>query len=211
MGATIHPTAEIEDGVVVGEGTTVWAHVHVRAGATVGEHCIVGEQTYLGPGVRVGNRVKLNAMVYVPMGVTIDDGVMVGPASVFTNDRYPRATDPRLGALRGSGWGPHVETTVVREGASIGAGCSIGPGLVIGRWAMVAMGSVVTRDVAAFSLVAGSPARAVGVVCRCGRPLLRFPPGEQLDDVTAACAACGSRYRASHGAVSELGTSGTAR
>lgn len=204
MTARIHPTADVEAGVEIGDRTAVWDHAHLRAGARVGADCIIGGKTYLGPGVRVGDRVKLNAMVYVPTGVTIHDGVMVGAGAVFTNDRYPRATDPALSALRGSEPDEQTLETVVEEGASVGAGATIGCGLVIGRWAMVGMGAVVTRSVPAFHLVVGSPARSVGVVCRCGEPVLRFAPGTRPPDGEVACGACGLRYCVVGGDVREL-------
>jgi UDP-2-acetamido-3-amino-2,3-dideoxy-glucuronate N-acetyltransferase len=171
MDVRLHPTALVEDGVSIGDGTSVWDNAHLRTGAIVGRECIVGEKTYLAPDVRVGDRVKLNAMVYLCTGVTLGDGVMVGAATTFTNDRFPRATTPDLGALRPSEADEHTLDTVVGEGASIGAGSTIGPGIEIGRFAMVGMGSVVTKSVPPFALVYGNPARQHGWVCRCGEPL----------------------------------------
>ncbi len=210
MDPRVHPTADVETGVEIGDGTAVWAHVHIRSGARVGRDCIVGEKTYLGPGVVLGDRVKLNAMVYLPTGVVVGDGVMIGAGSVFTNDRYPRATDPTLRRLRPSEPGEGTLGTSLEEGASIGAGCTVGSGLTIGRWAMVGMGSVVTRSVPPFHLVVGGPARSVGVVCRCGEPVLRAAPEavEWARDVEGVCRRCGARYSISDGAVSELGAAG---
>jgi UDP-2-acetamido-3-amino-2,3-dideoxy-glucuronate N-acetyltransferase len=200
-GPRIHPTADIEGGVTIGRGTVVWAGVHVRRGARIGRDCIIGEQTYLGPDAVVGNLVKLNATVYVPTGVTIADGVMVGAGTIFTNDRYPRGTNPALTALRSSERDEHTLETRVDEGASIGAGSTIGCGLTIGRWSMVGMGSVVTRDVEPFHLVVGSPARAIAIVCRCGEPVWRIPSPA---DAKAECPACGLGYRVSGPTVEEL-------
>jgi UDP-2-acetamido-3-amino-2,3-dideoxy-glucuronate N-acetyltransferase len=200
----IHATAEIEAGVEVGAGTAIWAGVHARRGARVGHDCIIGEKTYLGPDSVVGNLVKLNAMVYVPTGVTIEDGVMVGAGTIFTNDRYPRGTDPELRALRDSAADEHTLATLVGQGASIGAGATIGCGITIGRWSMVGMGSVVTRDVAPFHLVAGNPARAIAIVCRCGEPVWRFPHTDAPARAEGRCDACGRSYRVAHGAVEEL-------
>ena len=98
----IHPTAMIEDGVVIGRGTSVWDHVHVRREAVIGEQCIIGEKTYIAGGVSIGNRVKINAFVYICSAVTIEDGVMISAGTTFTNDRFPRATTPDLQALRAS-------------------------------------------------------------------------------------------------------------
>ena len=194
MPPRIHPTADVESGVEIGEGTALWDHVHVRGGTRIGRDCIVVEKTYLGPGVAIGDRVKLNAMVYLPTGVVIGNGVMIGAGTVFTNDRYPRATDPSLARLRDSGPGDRTLATVVVEGASVGAGCTIGCGITIGRWAMVGMGGVVTRSVPPFHLVVGNPARSVGVVCRCGEPVVRCAPGEMPDVEAADCPACGAGY-----------------
>ena len=190
---SIHPTADVEDGVTIGDGTAVWAQVHVRSGATIGHDCIVGEKTYIAGDVTIGDRVKINAMVYVCAGVTIEDGVMVSAAVVFTNDRYPRATTPDLSELRTSEVDEHTLPTRVCEGATIGAGAVVGAGLEVGRFALVGMGTVVTRSVPDFHLVIGNPARSVAVVCRCGEPVVRFAAGQQHDG-PASCDRCGRRY-----------------
>jgi acetyltransferase-like isoleucine patch superfamily enzyme len=200
----IHATAEVEDGVELGARTAVWADVHARRGARVGHDCIIGEKTYLGPDAVIGNLVKLNAMVYVPTGVTIEDGVMVGAGTIFTNDRYPRGTDTALRALRDSGPDEHTLETRVEVGASIGAGATIGCGLTLGRWSMVGMGSVVTRDVPPFHLVVGSPARPIAIVCRCGEPVWRFPHVAAPVDAEGRCPACDLGYRVVKGEIVEL-------
>jgi UDP-2-acetamido-3-amino-2,3-dideoxy-glucuronate N-acetyltransferase len=202
--ARIHPTAEIETGVEIGEGTAVWAHVHARGPSRVGNDCIIGEKTYIGPGVSIGNLCKLNAMVYVPLGVTLEDGVMIGAGTIFTNDRYPRGTDVAVTELRDSGAGDHIFETRVEQGASIGAGCTIGSNLVIGRWSLVGMGAVVTRDVPPFHLVVGNPARSIAIVCRCGEPVWRFPHRSVPMSDEAACPACALRYKVRDGEVEEV-------
>lgn len=200
--AMIHPTAIVEDGVDVGDGTAVWSHVHLRRGATIGRECIVGEKTYVAGGVAIGDRVKINAMVYVCTGVTLEDGVMVSAGVLFTNDRFPRATTPDLTELRPSEADEHTLPTVVREGATIGAGAVVGSGLEVGRFAMVGMGSVVTRPVPDFHLVVGNPARAIALVCRCGEPWRRL--GEaQVGDAEGTCPACARRYAVVDGCVVE--------
>ena len=180
QGVRIHASAEIEDGVEIGAGTAVWSHVHARGpGTRIGDDCIVGERTYIAYGVQIGDRVKINAFVYLCTGVTIEDGVMIGAGMIFTNDRYPRATTPDLSALRPSGPDEHTLPTLVEQGASIGAGSVIGCDLVVGRFAMVGMGSVVTRSVAPFHLVVGQPARASRRRVACGGAapaVLRRPP-----------------------------------
>ena len=201
-GPRIHPTAIIEEGVVIGRGTTVWDNVHVRRPAVIGEECIIGEKTYIAYGVSIGSRVKINAFVYICTAVTIEDGVMISAATTFTNDRFPRATTPDLRTLRVSLPDEATRPTMVREGATVGAGCTIGCDLTIGRFAMVGMGSLVTRSVPDFHLVIGSPARAVGCVCRCGQVLVRFDRGEVARN--ASCAACGLPYTIEGREVTEL-------
>ena len=196
----IHETAIIEDGVSIGEGTSVWDNVHIRHGATIGEECIVGEKSYIAYDVEIGNRVKINAMVYICAEVTIEDGVMISASTTFTNDRFPRATTPDLKELRSSEPDEHTLKTLVREGSTIGAGCTIGNDLTIGRWSMIGMGSLVTKDVPDFHLVVGSPARSVGIVCKCGPLIHNFSDG----DIKEATCECGLRYRVDGQTVSEL-------
>ena len=198
----VHPTALVEPGVTLGRGVRVWDSVHIRQGATVGDETIVGEKTYIAYAVTIGRRCKLNSFVYVCAQVTLDDGVMVAAGTVFTNDRFPRATTPDLLTLRGSEPDDHTLATRVREGATIGANCTVGSGLEIGRWAMVGMGSVVTKSVPDFALAMGSPAVPVGVVCRCGQLLLRWRPGEAPADQTLTCG-CGRGYDLAGGHVTE--------
>jgi len=199
----VHSTAIVESDVQIGEGTAVWDNVHIRHAARIGAECIVGEKTYIAPGVRIGNRVKINAFVYICSAVTIEDGVMISAGTIFTNDRYPRAATPDLQQLRTSEPDEHTLSTFVREGATIGAGSRIGCDLVIGRFAMIGMGSVVTKSVPDFTLVLGSPARAVGYVCRCGEPLLRFDPGSARSSRALHCDACGRLYDSKDGVISE--------
>jgi acetyltransferase-like isoleucine patch superfamily enzyme len=194
MAVRVHPTALIEDGVLLGEDTAVWDSVHIRHGTRIGAQCIIGEKTYIAYDVVIGNRVKINAFVYVCTGVTIEDGVMVSAGTIFTNDRFPRATTPDLKTLRTSDPDEHTRRTLVREGATLGAGCRIGSDLTIGRFTMVGMGSVVTRSVPDFCLVVGSPARAVGCVCRCGEPTLHFDPDRMPLYADLTCPSCGRGY-----------------
>jgi acetyltransferase-like isoleucine patch superfamily enzyme len=200
----IHPTAIVEDDVVIGDDTAVWSDVHLRSGARVGSGCIVGEKTYIAGGVVVGDRVKVNAFVYLCTGVTLEEGVMVSAGVVFTNDRYPRATTPDLSALQPSEPTEDTLPTWVRAGATIGAAAVVGAGLEVGRFALVGMGSVVTRSVPDFHLVIGNPARSVAAVCRCGPPFMRFTTGQPVDADSIACAVCGRRYAVSQRRVTEL-------
>lgn len=204
MSIRIHPTAMIENDVSIGDGTSIWDNVHIRHSTTIGEECIVGEKTYIAYGVTIGNRVKLNAFVYICNAVTIEDGVMVSAGTIFTNDRFPRATTPDLSRLRSSDPDEHTLPTLVREGATIGAGCTIGNDLEIGRWAMVGMGSVVTRSVPDFHLVIGNPARSVGIVCRCGQLMHRFGSDDPTTEQLIRCPECRSEYLLRSRDVSEV-------
>jgi UDP-2-acetamido-3-amino-2,3-dideoxy-glucuronate N-acetyltransferase len=200
----VHPTAIVEEGVEIGSDTSVWDNAHIRGPTRVGSHCIIGEKSYIAYGVEIGDRVKINAFVYVCTGVKVEDGVMVSAGTVFTNDRYPRATMPDLSVPRPSDPDGHTRPTLVREGATIGAGCLIGCDLVVGRWSMVGMGSVVTRSVPDFHLVVGHPARSVACVCRCGEPFLHFGQDGPAETDGVRCTACGSRYAVHAGEVIEL-------
>ncbi len=195
MSARIHPSAEIEAGVEIGTGTRIWSEVHVRGPSRIGRDCILGEKSYVAYDVEIGDRVKINAFVYLCAGVRIDDGAMIAAGVVFTNDRFPRATTPDLARLLPSEPDESTGKTRVGAGATIGARAVIGPDLTIGRFAMVGMGSVVTRDVADHHLVVGQPARPIGLVCRCGRPLFHFDEGAM--PAVLSCAECGSSLDAS--------------
>jgi acetyltransferase-like isoleucine patch superfamily enzyme len=206
MKVRIHPTALIEEGVEIGVGTSVWDNVHIRGPETrIGSECIIGEKSYIAYGVSIGDRVKINAFVYICNAVTIEDGVMISAGTIFTNDRFPRATTSDLKSLRTSAPDEHTLPTLVREGTTIGAGSVIGCGLEIGRFAMIGMGALVTRTIPDFHLAIGHPARSVGLVCRCGEPFLRFKPGEVPKDAERLpCPACGLVYSLHSGAVVEL-------
>jgi acetyltransferase-like isoleucine patch superfamily enzyme len=150
---------------VIGATTSIWHHAHVRAGARIGSGCVVGKNVYVDAGAVIGDRVKVQNNVSVYNGVTIGDDVFVGPSAVFTNDRVPRAFNGEWSVI----------PTVVERGASVGANATIVCGTRLGEYAMVAAGAVVTRDVGAYQLVAGNPARHLGWVCRCGAVLSRAP------------------------------------
>jgi UDP-2-acetamido-3-amino-2,3-dideoxy-glucuronate N-acetyltransferase len=204
MSARIHPTALIEEGVRIGDGTSVWDNVHIRHGASIGAQCIVGEKSYIAYDVRIGDRVKINAMVYICAAVTVEDGVMISASTTFTNDRFPRACTNDLKALKPSEPDEHTLPTLVREGATIGAGCTIGNDLSIGRFAMVGMGSLVTKSIPDFHLAIGAPARSIGCVCRCGEPFVRFPAPNCGVTGEFACASCGLKYSVADGVVAEV-------
>ena len=202
MAARIHPTAIIEENVSIGDETSVWDNVHIRQSTSIGKQCIIGGKSTIAYGVRIGNRCKINSSVYICTEVTIEDGVMISAGTIFTNDRFPRATSPDLKTLRSSDPDEHTESTLVCEGATIGAGCIIGSNLIIGRWAMVGLGSVVTKSIPAFHLVLGSPAKSRGAVCRCGQLLSMFTD-RQTDHEEYECSSCARTYARSGFVITE--------
>lgn len=185
-GARIDPTASVHDRARVGRDTAVWHLAQVREDARIGEQCVIGRGVYVGAGVEIGHRVKIQnyALVYEP--ARVEDGVFIGPAAVFTNDRHPRAISPDGAAKSAADWTPVGVT--VRHGASIGARAVCVAPVTVGRWAMVAAGAVVIRDVPDYALVVGSPARRVGWVGRAGVPL------EPLGAGAYRCPRTGARY-----------------
>ena len=186
----IHPTAEVSPGARVGANTRIWHYAHVREDATIGDECVLGRNVYVEDGVVIGNRVKLQNNVSVYRGVTLEDGVFVGPHATFTNDLYPRAinVDGTLKDL--DDW--TVSPTLVRRGASIGAGAVIVCGRQVGRFALVGAGAVVTRDVPDHGLVLGNPAQLVGYVCACARRLR--PATDAQGRPALRCAHCRLDY-----------------
>ena len=165
----IHPTANVSDKALIGAGTKVWINVQVRENAQIGEGCILSKDVYVDHAVRIGDRCKIQNSVSVYNGVSIGDDVFVGPNVAFTNDRVPRAfnTDWRI-----------TETTV-EKGASLGANSTIVCGITIGEYAMVAAGSVVTKDVAPYTLVMGNPARPAGKIDKMGNRIAEESGNEQ--------------------------------
>lgn len=154
----IHPSATVDPAAQIGSGCRIWINVQVREGARIGDGCILSKDVYIDHSVVIGNGCKLQNSVSIYNGVTIGNEVFVGPNACFTNDKVPRANNPD--------WA--VTPTLICDGASIGANATIVCGITIGEYAMVAAGSVVTRDVAPYTLVMGNPARAVGIVDKAG-------------------------------------------
>ena len=174
----IHRLAEVEPHVTIGAGSRVWAFAHVVNGAVIGSDCNVCDHTFIEGGVRIGNRVTIKCGVYLWTGVVLEDNVFVGPCVAFTNDLRPRSKQ----------YPPEFSKTTLREGCSVGANATILPGINIGRFAMIAAGSVVTRDVPDHALVVGAPGRRKGWVCYCGLNL-------NFDGDHVAICACGARFR----------------
>jgi acetyltransferase-like isoleucine patch superfamily enzyme len=178
--AFIHETALVESGVTLGADTKIWHHAQIRTRAAIGARCIVGKGAFVDFDVTIGDDCKLQNYACVYHGVRLGRGVFVGPHAVFTNDLRPRATDPAFGPIRDGDW--EVGSTSVGDGAAIGANSTILPNVRIGRWAMIGAGAVVTRDVGAYELVLGSPARRIGWVCACG---------SRVDEAAGRCPRCG--------------------
>jgi UDP-2-acetamido-3-amino-2,3-dideoxy-glucuronate N-acetyltransferase len=203
MSVRVHPTAIVEEGVKLGEGTSVWDCAHIRHGTTIGEECLIGGKALIAYDVVIGNRVKINSAAYICNGVTIEDGVMISAGVIFTNDRFPRAATNDLTKLRPSTPDEHTLPTLVRRGATIGAGAIIGCDLTVGQFAMIGMGSVVTRSVPDFHLVIGNPARSIGCVCRCGQPLAKWDDLNCDESVQRECSECGWTFGISGRSVIE--------
>lgn len=192
MWLRIHPTAEVSEQAVIGEGSSVWHHAQVREGARLGRNCIIGKGVYIDEGVTIGDNVKIQNYVSVYHGVTLEDGVFVGPHVCFTNDLWPRAVNPDGSLKAADDW--ILSSTLVRRGAALGANSTIRCGVTVGEWAMIGSGSVVTRDVPTYGLVWGNPARLHGYVCPCGTRLVeetRCQEKDGAETVVARCPACG--------------------
>ena len=177
-----HETAIVDAGATLGDGTRVWHFVHVSAGARIGAGCSLGQGVFVGNDVMIGRNVKIQNNVSVYDAVTLEDDVFCGPSMVFTNVHNPRSAVPRKAEYR---------RTLVRRGATLGANCTIVCGTTIGEHAFVGAGAVVSRDVPAFALVVGVPARRIGWMSRHGERL-KLPASGQGG---ASCPATGERYR----------------
>jgi len=194
--ATIHPTADLEPDVEIGAGTAVWHRAQLRTGARVGRECVIGRDAFIDAGVVIGDHVKVQNAALIYHGVTIEDGVFVGPGAILTNDRHPRAITSMGELATVADW--TVSPITLRYGCSIGAGAIVVAGVDVGSFATVGAGAVVTRTVAAHSLVAGNPARRLGWVCACGASLDQADggraPSTPAPGSTLGCSSCGRAY-----------------
>jgi UDP-2-acetamido-3-amino-2,3-dideoxy-glucuronate N-acetyltransferase len=186
----IHRTADVSPHAQVGSGSYIWNQAQIREEARIGCNCIIGKNVYVDCGVVIRDDVKVQNNVSIYHGVLIEDGVFIGPHVCFTNDSLPRALTQE-GSLKGEGdWS--VGHTIVRRGASIGAGSVILPNVTIGSFALIGAGSVVTHSVPAHTLVYGNPARRHGYVCRCGQPLATVASSDS--SVKGTCPTCQQEY-----------------
>lgn len=186
-----HPSAIVDDGAEIGEGTKIWHFCHVMPGARIGQRCSFGQNVVIMPGVVIGSNVKVQNNILLCTGVFLEDDVFCGPSVVFTNVTTPRSHVPRRDAY---------QETRVGRGASLGGNCTVVCGHTIGRYALVGAGAVVTRDVPDYALVVGNPARISGWVCQCGVKLAGAKPAASR----LTCAACGDTYRFEHGALAPV-------
>jgi UDP-2-acetamido-3-amino-2,3-dideoxy-glucuronate N-acetyltransferase len=172
----IHPTAVVDEGVTIGDGSKIWHFSHVLGGSTIGATCNVGQNVVIGPDVSIGKSCKIQNNVSVYKGVTLEDGVFCGPSMVFTNIYNPRAEIRKMDQVR---------PTLVKKGATLGANSTIVCGNTIGCYAFIGAGAVVNKNVADHALVVGNPAKPIGWVCMCGERL--------AEDLT--CLACDRSYK----------------
>ena len=176
-----HPTATIDPGCTIGDGTSIWHYSHVMPAATIGRGCSLGQNVFVARGVTIGDNAKIQNNVSLYEGVTLEDDVFCGPSMVFTNVVNPRSHVSRKHEYR---------QTLVKRGATIGANATVVCGHTIGRYAFIGAGAVIVRDVADYALMLGVPAVRVGWMCECGVRLELPLSGA----ARAACAACGTAY-----------------
>ena len=174
----VHESSYVDEPCQIGEGTKIWHFSHVMRDSVIGKGCNIGQNVLVSSGVRIGDGCKIQNNVSLYTGVVLEDHVFCGPSMVFTNVVNPRSEVVRK---------DEYKTTLVKRGASIGANATILCGTTIGAYAFVGAGAVVTRDVADFAVVTGSPARPQGWMCRCGMKL-------EVEGTDAACRSCGAAY-----------------
>jgi UDP-2-acetamido-3-amino-2,3-dideoxy-glucuronate N-acetyltransferase len=177
-----HPSAIVDEGAQIGEGSRVWHFVHVCAGARIGKGVSLGQNVFVGNRVVIGDRCKIQNNVSVYDNVTLEDGVFCGPSMVFTNVYNPRSLIERKDQYR---------DTLVRTGATLGANCTIVCGVTIGAFAFVGAGAVINKDVPDYALMVGVPARQIGWMSEFGEQLDLPIEGEG----EAVCSHTGARYR----------------
>lgn len=163
----IHETADVSNKANIGKNTKIWHQAQVRENVKIGENCIIGKNVYIDFGVEIGDNVKIQNNSSIYHGSKIEDGVFIGPHVILTNDKTPRAINPDGTLKTDHDW--EEGKTLIKKGASIGAGSIILPDTTIGEFAMIGAGSVVTKDVPDYCLTYGNPAEIKGKVCKCGK------------------------------------------
>ena len=189
MGYFAHETAIIDDGCIIGDGTKIWHFSHLMSNCVLGKNCNLGQNVVVSPEVKLGNNVKVQNNVSIYTGVTCEDDVFLGPSMVFTNVTNPRSAINRRG---------QYETTVVGRGASIGANATVVCGNNIGEFAFIGAGSVVTKNVPAYALLVGNPARQIGWMSEYGHRLEFDANG------LAICPESEDKYELKNGAVRKI-------
>jgi len=179
----IHPTAIVEKGAKIGQETKIWPFSYIMKGAKIGKNCNLGQNVFVEKGAKIGNYVRVHNNVSIYDGVVLDDYVFCGPGMIFTNELNPRAKKES----------EHIKT-VVKEGASIGAGAVILCGKKLGKYCFVGAGAVVAEDVPDYAVVVGVPAKIVGWMCECGK-------GLQFEGGRAICRECSKKYSKKEKAV----------
>jgi UDP-2-acetamido-3-amino-2,3-dideoxy-glucuronate N-acetyltransferase len=191
MGASIHPSAIVDDGASIGDGTRIWHFAHVCAGAKIGAKVSLGQNVFVGNKVVIGDRCKIQNNVSVYDNVTLEEGVFCGPSMVFTNVHNPRALIERKNEYR---------DTLVRRGATLGANCTVICGVTIGEFAFIGAGAVVSKDVVPYALIVGVPGRQIGWMSAYGERLDLSLDG----DGDATCTQTGERYRLRSGSLTRV-------
>jgi UDP-2-acetamido-3-amino-2,3-dideoxy-glucuronate N-acetyltransferase len=176
----IHPSSVIDPGAQIGSGTKIWHFCHVMPNAEIGRNCNLGQNVFVASRVRIGNNVKIQNNVSLYTGVMVEDDAFLGPSMVFTNVINPRSHVNRR---------DQYQPTLIGRGATIGANATILCGVTIGAYAFIGAGAVVTKDVPAYALLYGNPARQHGWICQCGQKLDFFQPHK------TTCPACGAHYQ----------------
>lgn len=188
---TAHPTAVIDEGCEIGEGTKIWHFSHIMPNCKIGKNCNLGQNVVVSPEVVLGTNVKVQNNVSIYTGVTCEDDVFLGPSMVFTNVTNPRSAVNRRG---------QYAKTLVKKGASIGANATIVCGNNIGRYAFIGAGAVVTKEVPDYALVVGNPARQTGWMSEHGH-ILKFDASG-----TAVCEESKEKYKLEKGIVTKIST-----
>ena len=181
----VHESAYVDEPCAIGDGTSIWHFSHIMPNCTIGDRCNIGQNVVVSPDVTIGNNVKIQNNVSIYTGVILEDNVFCGPSMVFTNVTNPRSEINRRGEYK---------TTLVKTGVSMGANCTIVCGTTIGKFAFIAAGAVVSKDVPDYALMLGVPARRRAWVCRCGETLPK----------SYTCTSCGNVYEESHGVLTPV-------